>query len=343
MKKFKHTPYGISNCISDKILSREWNYDLLRVFAIFQVVLQHVAFRSGGLFAVSCFVFSKTTIPLFVMLSGAFIIADDKNGDYGLFFRTKTRKLIVTTLIWSIVYVTFTYVMLFYKSSESISWHTLVSPLRFWVAGKPFYHLWFLYMFVGIYVVSPVFIWIKEKAGERNFAMASVVVALLMIPAGLFSNLMWVIKFVPYLGYFMLGYALRNYFTRKVSGVLLIAVAVLSLTLTVYMFWCHPWWLPHKVSSKLLSYQSVTIFLAAVCLFKFFGQLKVTGSEWLFKLSLHSFNVYLLHPLAISVIVMSTPHGILKNYPVMMIPLVTLVVMGICYAVSIFFIRKRLL
>jgi surface polysaccharide O-acyltransferase-like enzyme len=324
-------------------LNREWNYDLLRVFAIFQVVLQHIAYRYAGTFALSCFAFSKTTIPLFVMLSGAFIITDDKNGDYRLFFRTKTKKLIIATLVWSIIYVIYSYIILLFKNGEPVSLHTLVLPLRKWAAGSPFYHLWFLYMFVGIYAVAPVFIWIKEKAGEKNFAIASVVVALLMIPAGMFSNLIWIIKFVPYLGYFMLGYTIRNYFTRKINGALLITATTFILSLTVYLIWSKPEWLPYKISSELLSYQSVTIFIAAVCLFKFFGQLRISGSKWLYKLSKHSFNVYLLHALVISLIGLVIPYEILKSSPAVMIPLITFFVLCFCYVVSIFFIRRRML
>jgi peptidoglycan/LPS O-acetylase OafA/YrhL len=198
-------------------------------------------------------------------------------------------------------------------------------------------------MFVGVYSVAPIFIWIKEKVGEKNFAIASVIVALTMIPAGMFSGLVWMIKFVPYLGYFMLGYTIRNYFTRKISGASMLLLATLFLTLTVYMHWSHPWWLPHKVLPKLLSYQSVTIFPVVVCFFKFFSQLTIRKSVLLYKLSIHSFNVYLLHPLVISFIRITIPTGILKSQPVVMIPCMTFIVMGICYAVSIYLIRKRML
>jgi len=337
----KHTMTEEKMCAAKS--GREWNYDLLRFFAIFQVVLQHVSMRYGGVFATSCIAFSKTTIPLFVMLSGAFIIADGKNGDYRLFFNIKTKRLIIATIVWSVIYVAFTYTMLFYKNGWPLPLGTLITPLKQWAAGYPFYHLWFLYMFVGVYAVAPLFIWIREKVGERNFAVASAVVALLMIPTGMFSRLFWVIKFVPFLGYFMLGYTLRCFFTRRVGGVLLIAVAALSLGITIYILRCHPWWLPDKISSTLLNYQSATIFVAAVCLFKFFGQIKVRGGEWLYQLSKHSFNVYLLHPMVISTILITVPHEILKSSPVVIIPLMTLAVMGVCYAVSIFLIRKRML
>lgn len=99
---------------------RSWNYDFLRVICTIAVILIHVsssyknAYMDASAFGrlytdnllATCVynVIPRFAVPCFVMLSGAFILADDRNANYYAFWNKKIRKTGIPTLIFSCGY-----------------------------------------------------------------------------------------------------------------------------------------------------------------------------------------------------------------------------------------------
>lgn len=87
--------------------SRESNFDLLRVICAFAVVAIHVSAQFIGamtgdpryigiefhdVFNSTLWnVLSRFAVPCFVMLSGAFILTNDKNADFSFFYKKSLR------------------------------------------------------------------------------------------------------------------------------------------------------------------------------------------------------------------------------------------------------------
>ena len=42
-----------------------------------------------------------------------------------------------------------------------------------WLKGVPFYHLWYMYMLVGLYLFAPVLILLKHQIGDKFFERAA--------------------------------------------------------------------------------------------------------------------------------------------------------------------------
>lgn len=86
---------------------REENLDVLRVISSFMVVLIHVSaiyvstninnynydFKIGNFFDS----ISRISVPLFVMISGAFLINNEKNKNFNYFMRKTIKKIVVPT------------------------------------------------------------------------------------------------------------------------------------------------------------------------------------------------------------------------------------------------------
>ncbi|MDD3241038.1 MAG: acyltransferase [Lachnospira sp.] len=93
------------------------NYDLLRILATIAVIVIHVNYRYFAYRAYtpsmdkyyiieSLFnMVSRFSVPIFVMLSGAFLLHKESNGDAKAFYKKSCKKLLVPTLIVMAVFL----------------------------------------------------------------------------------------------------------------------------------------------------------------------------------------------------------------------------------------------
>lgn len=159
---------------------RENNYDLLRISCAIAIVVMHASgpyvlaatnneffgeyYVDNMLFSCMCNGITRFAVPCFVMLSGAFILDNDRNRDYRYFYKKAFCKIGITTLIFSILYTVYS----FAKSLVGVvAWGkgyvTLWEPLVAWIKGEPFLHMWYLYMLAGVYMLVPVVIRFRES------------------------------------------------------------------------------------------------------------------------------------------------------------------------------------
>ena len=218
--------------------SRESNYDLLRIICMTAVISAHVsdlyikAVTNKELFGVFytehigaiCFynVLPRFSVPCFVMLSGAFLLSEEKNAQYRYFYKKTFQSVGIPTILFSLFY------FLFATAEAALSVYSngrdrirLLAPVTGWLRGEPFYHLWYLYMMAGVYLLVPFLVRIKKEMGERRFCRTAWA---FLIPASLSAwtcsyTLKWNLGLsFCYLGYFMTGYAIRKWAASHKSG-----------------------------------------------------------------------------------------------------------------------------
>ena len=160
---------------------REYNLDLLRIIAALFVIIIHVIVRPlvisfeqpyhsiDFLICSGIKGFVQTAVPIFVLLSGAFILTQNKNKNFSYFYKKTFTKIILPTLIAAIIYYYFSLVLQVIKdhlgntiSSTAYNW----LPIKILFAS-PFYHLWYMYMLIGLYLAVPLLIKLKERLGEK--------------------------------------------------------------------------------------------------------------------------------------------------------------------------------
>ncbi len=275
--------------------------DSLKVIAIFAVVLIHSASMplytnapDSALFAYANLLdsLSRFCVPLFFMASGAAILGRDY--DITDFYRKRLAKIIPVLLFWSALYVAF---RVFVKG-EYIPVFDIVKAF---FDGQIYYHLWFLYVIVILYLLSP---FMRKLILSMNDKEAFVLLVLWLGVAVFLPHVENVsgIKFNfvyrelgAYSGYFVLGYYLsRMRFSKPFAAFLVFAVssaAIFYLTAMMSVQKGELYGAFYDYSSPLVLIQGVSMFLV----FKGFENVK--SLEYVAKLAPLVFGVYLLHPI----------------------------------------------
>ncbi len=145
-------------------------------------------------------------------------------------FRLKKRliHIFVALCFWGVIYGANFFVI---QSHGSYTLMSIIQPL-FW-KRLPWYHLWFLYLIMGLYLLTPVLRSWLANASKKNilyflilcFAFSSVNYVNLFLPAHIHHLLPELSAFV---GYYVLGYYLTKASNSKRNRIILYVLAVLS-------------------------------------------------------------------------------------------------------------------
>lgn len=282
---------------------RIYYLDSLKVLAIFAVVLIHAA--STPLYTTTpddaIFVYanlldsiSRFCVPLFFMASGAAILSRD----YEIvdFYRKRLSKIIPVLVFWALVYLAF---RVFVKG-EHIG--VLQAAMMFF-GGHIYYHLWFLYVIVILYLLSPFMRRLVVSLSREEALMLFgiwLLVAVLLPHVESVSGLRFGFVYRElgaYSGYFVLGYYLsRLEFKRPLAS---IAICVTS-SLAIFYLTGFASEAKGEFVGTFYDYSSPLVFLQGVSAFLFFKSLESAKSfEYIAKLAPLVFGVYLLHPLVL--------------------------------------------
>ena len=287
-------------------LATIFHYDIMRVMACLAVVLLHLAAtivmddtsRGSISWHVANLLDAGTRwcVPLFVMLSGALLLDHRKDHDAHTFGVKRLRRIGPAILFWSVAYLLWR--ILFWK--QSLSLETVLSDL---ILGRPFIHLYFLFLIGGLYLVTP-YLWSAVAAlSERQFRNAVVMVFGLAIGANAIDFLGTSIftLFVPYLAYYLAG-AYINRGAQFGTGPLVFtfASAIFATVLTT-AFLVHQGGLEWRWAFYFYEDFSPTTVLATVALFMF-------ASAWQWPPSIaraahllapYTFGIYVAHPMIV--------------------------------------------
>ncbi len=166
-------------------IERESWVDFVRATAIFLVVLLHSAapwvYRYGLIsdfdWQVGNIIDSATrvAVPLFFMTTGYLLVS--KPISLKTYFNNRVRRIAIPWLAWSIIY-------LLYKSLRSGVPTTISEGLLELANGDVYFHFWFLYALIGLYLFIPVIAWFLECDAQRRslYFLIAWIVAASIIP-----------------------------------------------------------------------------------------------------------------------------------------------------------------
>lgn len=137
--------------------------DTLRIIATIAVILTHVS--TMHIEDLSCNTtdwqihniyasFSRWCVPVFLMISGALFLNPEKAINIGLLYKKNILRIVTALIVWSFLYALFQYLTI-------ERYHNLSSIIGLTIIGH--YHLWFLYLILGIYISLPVLKKISES------------------------------------------------------------------------------------------------------------------------------------------------------------------------------------
>lgn len=292
--------------------------DLIRTYAVIMVVIGHTAALAMLSFSsisesswwVANILFSSAhqAFPLYIMVSGLLLLDPEKDESLTIFFRKRVNKIVWPFLFWSAFYY---FWRILYKG-ESIT----VSQAFIIVAKGPiYYHLWFIYKFLGLYLITPILRFYIKAAPMMNLlyfgACWLVFGSLLPIFSSFTGISVGIYKpfFSGLIGYFLLGPLLNQLkFQNKYNW--LIILAVISATLFTAMgthfltLRSNGQYQGYFINLHMLNIITLSIgmfFLLKKC--QYIKLLKRKHIAILVKdIAVSSFGIILLHPVVIEIL-----------------------------------------
>jgi surface polysaccharide O-acyltransferase-like enzyme len=227
---------------------RKLYLDVLRCTACVGVIAIHVAgqqwreisadslnFQALNVFySVSVF-----CVPFFVMISGALFLDSSKNVPVRVLFQKYIFRIVVAILIFG----AFTYLARFLPQAIKERDFSIISHVKYYIQGTLYYHLWYLYMIIGIYLLMPVIKIFTDNATRRQleYCMLLLFAFSVIIPTLNKLHLIEILKswtsyiqfpvVSVYLLYFLAGHYIEKYGIKYKTA--LYFAGILSLLVTI--------------------------------------------------------------------------------------------------------------
>ena len=269
---------------------------------------------------------TRFCVPSFLMITGYLLLP--KVSSLGEFLKKRLIRVLLPFFFWSLAYLAYFTWSHWNKgdvagSSEWISFFS--DKLKFGTA----FHLWYIYMLVGIYLIIPILSrWvIQATRKELQYFLIFWIVLLFfdMKSLNLWFPYFDLRYFSGYIGYPVLGFYIgtsEKHRERLWHGVFMFITGVLITALaTSYFSHTNGSWHP-----EFNAYLSPNVVLASAGMFLIFRNMNFTilrGRKFVDSISERSYGIYLAH---ISVMIMLSYLGIdwAFIHPSLGIPLTTL-------------------
>ncbi len=314
--------------------------DNSRIIAIFAAVLCHVAagvilgsdigseyWWFGNIYDS----LGRWCVPVFVMISGALLIDPGKKEDLLTFYKKRLARILFPILFWSVFFLFWAFLKGALKDNEP----TVTDLLKKLLSGKPYYHMWFLYMILSLYLFTPFCRKIVANSTRQELMFLVVVTfifAAINYAYGEFffkGSKLFINWFLLYIPFFFLGYLIRQDNSCPSKAVLWVTF------LFMFILTCMGFYFVAvkvgKVGSTTglyfygsLSVSVIPMSISLMYLLKTWGK-PIFNETFTKKLSLLTLGVYLIHP-AILEIVNYKGYGAMNFHPVISIPVITSII-----------------
>ena len=323
----------------------------LRVIAIIAVITIHVTaeffFKFGEINDTTWWVAnilnasSRFAVPLFVMISGAVILG--KEMSVKQFYTKRASRLLPPFVLWSLIYIGFD----FFKGVDmtTMIWNLKIG---YFSKGKTGGHLWYLSMFICLMLFAP-FInqyinGIKPNSSDLFILLSvSFIFFTLNTIASLTQvikdiNITWYKQFPWYISYFILGYYLdKTSYKINLKSFFFITILIITIgSITNFLSTIHL----HKISDSLfLNNTGMLVFIMSSTIFIYAKNNTTHTSKAILTLSDLSFEIYLIHPIFIYILVKNIPTPYLLHTVTIPILIIATLLLSLT---SIIFYKKLL-
>jgi len=238
------------------------------------------------------------------MLSGALLLQPSKiNEPIRVFLRKRINRIGLAYAFWSAVYLAWG----FYVTQIPVTLYNVIQGIIIGLFTGPWYHFWFIYIIVGLYLITPI---LRAVIAFRNqitlkylivlWSVAVAVVPLLQLITGyaLHSS---VFVFGGWIGYFALGIYLQKI---RLRSSILYGLFFLGLIWTISGTWIMHF-LFHSLEQDyfFFDYLAANVIVASVAVFiilsKFHpdwpGSKHPRASRFVHAISCNTLSIFLFH------------------------------------------------
>ena len=220
--------------------------DLIRTLAIILVIMLHASnltLQASSIpigywwIAVVYKSLALSCVPLFVMLSGALLLQPAKlNEPISVFLKKRLSRIGLAFVFWSAIYLAWG----FYVTQYPITLTNIGQGILFGLFSGSYYQFWFIYLIIGLYLITPVLRVIVANGSSRIlryliilwFFGVAIVPILQLISGVTFNSSVFVIG--GWIGYFILGSYLQKI---KLRSAILCGALILGFVCTILGVW----------------------------------------------------------------------------------------------------------
>lgn len=317
----------------------------LRIVALYAVIVLHctsLLLMQYGKVSVSQWMvadffnaITRFAVPAFVMVTGALSLR--REYEIGDFLKKRLLRVVIPFLFWSLIFVGYS----LYNEEITFtadSWANIKLVLHA-LKYSSSYHLWYVYMLIGLYFFIPVIGKFVRHATEKEILYFLIVwfgVMLLTQPyLSRFNPSVDMHYFAGFAGYLVLGYYLtfKDFKVRNLSLWMWLLATVMILAIAMGSRWLAA----DKRWPATMFYEPVNPFtvLLSGSIFMLFKQSALKISPWMVRIrdfaGKYNYGIYLAHALVLYFL--EDPFGISYKLctPVISIPLTAL----ICFVITL--------
>lgn len=289
-------------------MERNHTIDTLRTIATLLVILLHVSagyvnsgmnnstydksFWAGNILDS----LSRICVPLFVLISGRFLLGRIET--FKQSYKKRASKIFIPMIAWTLIYLIYS-AMLSYKAHNIIDITPLVKSV---IVGKPFYHMWYLYMLIGLYLITPILNNNIPKISRKSLWRASVLLLVFGVVNSAYNRILginpiFILWFINYLGYFILGFLIKDSDKKLSSKFLFMLYLILGLLISSLTFYTAK----HFGNLYFYDYLSPFVIISSLIVYKLFHQINIKKNI-LSRISHLTFGIYLIHAGVLSVL-----------------------------------------
>ncbi len=330
---------------------RNYSLDIIRIVAALAVVMIHCSSNfikqfdpPSAEFMLGNFLdsISRIGVPLFLMISGALFLNEKKEVTIKGILTKNVKSLAIITLLWAIIYAVVFYVILPASDGKEVDMERVFLAIL-----NGHYHMWYLYMIIGLYLITP-FLKTFVRKDNKNMVLFFILISLCsqffecIVKAACklgydlafineFMNGFYLDFFGGYITYFLVGwYIVHVGIPKKWVRFLIYALGALSLMgIMTFVYFTGDY--PNAYENI-----CIPVFLYSTSVFLLLNNIKFRLKEPVAKgvvlLSKLTFGIYLVHVLVIKFYSMGHPY---TNNCVLYIAVYYSVVLGVSFLFSL--------
>ena len=209
-------------------------------------------------------------VPVFVMVSGALLLAPVEGETPGMFYRRRLRRIAIPLVAAHVGYFALRAIL-----GEQLTPQLIVHDL---LATSVYTQLYFFWIILGLYLVTPLIrAYLAQRPQDALLLGAAALGFALSVTIGS-AGLRWtgtgsipwqppmLMLWIPFLGYFILGHALRDVVLSRRWLAIAAVVLALACAVTAWEFITHR---PHSLGEILFggNYTGLPVAVATIAVF----------------------------------------------------------------------------
>jgi surface polysaccharide O-acyltransferase-like enzyme len=340
----------------EKQASTNLNIDLIRILAIFMVILIHATTEYNpditdimspqGIelwWATNVYdALSRVSVPLFIMVTGYLLLQQSKlDESLGVFFKKRWKRIGLPILFWGGIY----FAWRAFVNHEAL---TALSIAQGVLAG-PYQQFWFIYLLIGLYLLTPLIRVVVTHADIKLIKyflviwfIGTAIIPIFKLYTPLVPSLDWfndtIFSQTGLIGYFILGAYITKFKIRKS---ILYLTFIASNLVTIFGTYFIVRYIGGKYWQFFYDYTSFNIIFATAALFLILYSIPLPKrfpkvDKILSVVGASTLGIYLMHYIPMEVLqkgYLGVKISVSTLNPIIELPLISLLTLLICLVV----------